>query len=164
MELWDIYDSNRKLTGKTIVRGEKLKKWEYHLVVHIWIVNSKGEFLIQKRAPSVKIRPNLWATTGGSAVKGDNSYTACVREMTEEIGIVPNMDNAKVLFTVTRDECISDIWLIKQDFPISDCKMQVEEVSDIRWASLEEIKKMIKEGTFWAYRYLDELMERINSI
>ena len=24
MELWDIYDENRNLTGKTIVRGEKL--------------------------------------------------------------------------------------------------------------------------------------------
>lgn len=37
-EIWDIYDENRNLTGKTIKRAEyinKIKENEYHLVVHI---------------------------------------------------------------------------------------------------------------------------------
>ena len=44
-EIWDIYDENRNLTGKTIKRAEyinKIKENEYHLVVHIWIKNDKN--------------------------------------------------------------------------------------------------------------------------
>lgn len=47
MELWDIYNENREKTGRTIVRGQKLGENEYHLVVHMWIINSNGQFLIQ---------------------------------------------------------------------------------------------------------------------
>lgn len=161
MELWDIYDENRNLTGKTIVRGQLLGKDEYHLAVHIWIVNSKGEFLIQKRSPWVKLSPNMWATTGGAAVKGDTSYDACKREMSEEIGIVPNMDNAKLIFTAKREDCFADIWLIKQDFNIEECNLQKEEVSEVRWVSVEDIKKMIVEGQFWTYNYFDEVISNI---
>lgn len=159
MELWDVYDENRNLTGKTIVRGEKLGQNEYHLVVHIWIVNSKGEFLIQKRSPMVKLKPNIWATTGGSAVKGETSYEACMREMSEEIGIVPNMENANIIFTIKREDNYSDVWLVKQDFNIEECNIQKEEVSEVKWASIEAIKKMIDEGEFWNYKYLDKIFE-----
>lgn len=43
MELWDVYDKKRKLTGKVIRRGiDPLQEGEYHLVVHIWIKQSDG--------------------------------------------------------------------------------------------------------------------------
>lgn len=44
MELWDIYDTNKKITGKVIDRHsqEKLKEGEYHLVVEAVIINPNG--------------------------------------------------------------------------------------------------------------------------
>lgn len=42
-EIWDLYDENRELLGKDHVRGEQLPIDGYHLVVHVWIRNSKGE-------------------------------------------------------------------------------------------------------------------------
>mgnify|MGYP005845878667 CR=1 FL=1 len=159
MELWDIYDEDRNITGRTHVRGEKLKEGEYHLVVHIWIMNSKGEFLIQKRAHSVTIAPGMWATTGGSAIKGDDSYRACVRETREEIGILPDMANAEILFAKKKDDFFYDVWLIRQDFDICDCKLQVEEVSQVMWVSKEEILAMIHKGEFWPYSYLEDILK-----
>ena len=52
MELWDVYDVNRKFTGKVIDRhsDEKLKDGEYHLVVEAIIINFKGEILLNKRS------------------------------------------------------------------------------------------------------------------
>ena len=50
MELWDLYTRDRHLTGETHIRGEKLPPDRYHLVVHVWIRNSKGEWLISQRA------------------------------------------------------------------------------------------------------------------
>ena len=48
MEVWDIYDKYRQKTGRVHKRGNSMPNGDYHLVIHIWIVNDKGEFLIQK--------------------------------------------------------------------------------------------------------------------
>lgn len=40
-EIWDLYNENRELLGKDHVRGEQLPIDGYHLVVHVWIRNSK---------------------------------------------------------------------------------------------------------------------------
>lgn len=57
MELWDIYDELRCKTGRTHERGNLLPSGDYHLVIHVWIVNDKGEFLIQKDNPGKKDIP-----------------------------------------------------------------------------------------------------------
>ena len=137
MEIWDIYDKDRNNTGRTVVRGEKLKEGDYHLVIHAWIVNSDGKLLIQKRAKTVKAWPNMWAMTGGSAIKGENSYEACLREVSEELGIKPDMENAKVAFTSLRQD----------------------EVSDAKWVSKDEIKELIDQKKFINYMYIDKLFQ-----
>ena len=48
-ELWDIYDINKKKTGRIAQRDAyQLKKGEYHLVVTGIIMNSNKEILITK--------------------------------------------------------------------------------------------------------------------
>ena len=49
MELWDVYDEERRLTGRTMVRGEAYPEDGYHLVVHMCVFNSRGEMLLQRR-------------------------------------------------------------------------------------------------------------------
>lgn len=34
-----------------IIGGDFLKDGEYHLVVHVWLMNGNGEFLLTKRLP-----------------------------------------------------------------------------------------------------------------
>ena len=46
MEVWDLYTEGRIKTGETHLRGTALPKNRFHLVVHVWIVNAKGEYLI----------------------------------------------------------------------------------------------------------------------
>lgn len=46
MEKRDLYDINRKLTGKTIYKDEEVPDGNYILVVLAFIKNSKNEFLI----------------------------------------------------------------------------------------------------------------------
>jgi 8-oxo-dGTP diphosphatase len=157
MEIWDIYDKNREKTGKTIVRGESLEQGEYHLVVHMWILNSRGEFLIQKRASCVKSSPNMWAITGGAAIAGDDSYTACQREVFEELGIKADMSCAEVYLTVKRQDSICDVWVIRQDFELDECTLQEEELSEVRWATVTEVNELIGMGKFHIYFYQDEL-------
>jgi 8-oxo-dGTP diphosphatase len=151
MEIWDILDRQGNLTGKTIVRGEELKEEEYHLVVHIWIMNSKGEFLIQKRAEALKLMPGMWAATGGSVLAGEDSKTAALREVKEELGIDVNSDNIMKIGRVLRKQNLADVWSIREEVNIEDLELLEEEVSDARWMTKEEIKTMISRGEFHDY-------------
>ena len=86
MEVWDVYDSNRRKTSKQIKRGSPLSDGEYHLVVHICIFNSAGEMLIQQRQSFKEGWPNLWdVTAGGSVLSGESSNQAASRELFEEL-------------------------------------------------------------------------------
>ena len=39
IELWDLFDENRKTLNRTVVRGgERFKQGEYHVVIEIWTV------------------------------------------------------------------------------------------------------------------------------
>lgn len=59
MELRDLYNENKELTGKTIYKGQDVPKGHYYITVVVFIQNSKNEFLIQKR---VKEKDGKWAT------------------------------------------------------------------------------------------------------
>ena len=83
MELWDVYDINKRFTGKVIDRhsDERLKEGEYHLVVEAIIINSKGEILLNKRSKFKNKYPNMWESTAGSCIKGENSLQSMLREI-----------------------------------------------------------------------------------
>ena len=51
MELWDVLDRDRRLTGRTMRRGDEMAAGDYHLVVHVCLFNAAGEMLIQQRQP-----------------------------------------------------------------------------------------------------------------
>jgi len=158
-EIWDVYDSERNLAGRTHRRIDPLPKGDYHLVVHVWLQNSKGEFLISKRAPN-KGYPNMWECTGGSAVAGDDSITSAIREVKEEIGLDAKPENSECLFTITTDDTIADVWLFRQDFDISDVILQENETTDVKYAPPAEIRKMVNSGDFIAFHYLEDLFEK----
>lgn len=87
MELWDLYTADRELTGQTHIRGEKIPADRFHLVVHAWIVNQKGEYLISQRAASRPTLPLKWECVGGSVLAGETSLQGAIREVKEEVGI-----------------------------------------------------------------------------
>ncbi|MDF2686275.1 MAG: isopentenyldiphosphate isomerase [Clostridia bacterium] len=164
MELWDILDKNGNKLGRTVERGKPMSQDEFHLVVHVWIMNSKGEYLISKRTPN-KPYPNMWEATGGSAVIGDDSISAAIREVNEELGVVLNPANGKLFKSYLRQNHdfpdICDVWIFKHDCPIEAIVFQEGETCDAMWAGKNKIYEMIKAGLFIGkdiYPYLDELL------
>lgn len=92
MELWDLYDKNRNLIGKTHTRGETMERGLHHLVVEIWTINSKGEVLLTQRHPS-KNHGLLWECTRGAVTAGESSLDGAVRELKEETGLIAKKEN-----------------------------------------------------------------------
>lgn len=151
-EVWDIYDENRIKTGRTMIRGNEIKNGDYHLVVHVCIFNSKGELLIQKRTLNKKSYPGMWdVSVGGSAILGDSSQTAAERETLEEIGLKINLQDKRPRITLNFKGGFDDVYLIKMDVNIDELVLQEEEVSDAKWASLEEVLTLLKENKFVDY-------------
>lgn len=160
MEIWDILDENGERTGRTMLRSEKIKPGDYYLAVHIWIINSKGEYLIQKRAEDKSLWPGMWAATGGAAVSGESSLEAALREVEEELGFRPNPNNLNFLERIKRKDWFTDLWILRQDIGIESIIMQLEEVCDVLWATKEEILQMVQEKRFVNYSYLIEFLSK----
>lgn len=161
-ELWDLYDKNRNMLIKKVKRGEKLLDDEYHLVINAWIKNDKNEFLITQRA-ATKSHPLMWECTGGSAIMGEDSITAAIREVKEELGIDVYENDGKFLGSMLRyyPNCpdILDVWIFNSNVKIDDVCIQEEEVNDVMWASKEQILELYKNGKFEANAYF---LEAIN--
>lgn len=150
MEQWDLLDSHGNRTGLTVVRGEPLLAGQYHLVVHIWIVDSHGRLLIQKRSPQVQLMPDTWAATGGSAVAGETSAVAAARELAEELGIVTNGE-LQFLGRLRRRNSHCDLWLLRADIDPRTLKLQAEEVARVMWVSYGKLMAMVRQHRFHNY-------------
>ena len=155
MEIWDLYTADGALTGKTHVRGEELPDGLYHLVVHVWIKNSKGEYLVSQRAASRPTFPLMWECVGGSVVKGEDSITGAMREAKEEVGIDLRKEDGELLFAKTRKlvngkkfNDILHVWLFRYDGEASLGSATTDEVADVRWLKAEEIKRLFEEEKF----------------
>lgn len=152
MEKWDILNAQGTPTGKTVVRGRTfLRPGEYHLVVHIWIVSSKGELLIQKRSMAKKLMPGEWAATGGSAFSGESSFVAAKRELFEELGISADEESLRFIKRIKRRNSLVDVWFIRCDTPAEELKLQKSEVASARWVDTQSFCEMVEKGTFHNY-------------
>ncbi len=152
MEIWDLYTDERIKTDKTMIRGEKTPNGYYRMVVHVVIFNDKGEMLIQQRQPFKSGWSGMWdITVGGSAVSGDDSRSAAHREVLEEIGLDISFDNIRPSLTLHIEDGFCDVYIIEKNVDLAELKLQPEEVKTAKWATLDEILKMIDDGTFITY-------------
>lgn len=149
LEKRDLYDANRKVTGKTVFKGENIPKGKYILVVLIFIQNTEGKFLIQKRS---KTKNGKYATTGGHPKSGENSIQGILTEVKEEIGLNLKPQDLHLYYSGKSDieQVHWDDYYIKMDIPnILELKLQKEEVESVEWFSTDEIKTMMKEDKFF---------------
>lgn len=144
MEKWDLYTKCREKTGKEHVRGEKIPEGFYHLVVHIWIRNCKGEYLISQRSANRPTCPLMWECVGGSVLMGESSIDGALREVKEEVGLDLDPETGKILFTKVRSTFndILDVWLFEYDGDLHLDAATTDEVADCRWMTVSEIRKL----------------------
>ena len=79
-ERWDIYDVNKKVTGRTMRRNDFcLKDDEYHLTVLGVVSRPDGKYLITRRAMDKVWAPGAWEVSGGACMEV-KSPTMLLRE------------------------------------------------------------------------------------
>lgn len=155
MEKWDLYTKYREKTGKEHIRGQMIPEGFYHLVVHVWIRNHRGEYLISQRSASRPTFPLMWECVGGSILKGESSIDGAIREVKEEVGLDLEQKDGKLLFSKIRGsdvryECkvfndIMDVWLFEYDGAMQLESATTDEVAACRWMTVSEIRKLYED-------------------
>ena len=153
MEQRDLYDINRNLTGKTIFKGEPIPDNSYIVVVLVFIQNSEGKFLIQKRSKS---KNGKYAATGGHPKSGESSIQGIIAEVKEEIGLDINPEKLQLYYSGRSDseKVFWDDYYIKMDIPnIQNLSLQKEEVESVCWLSADEIISLNNKDNFFKNHY-----------
>ncbi len=159
MERWDILNAKGELTGETVIRHkDALKEGQFHLVVHIWLINNK-KTLIQQRSYNVEILPGMWAATGGSAISGEDHLTAAKRELFEEIGVSAEDSEFKLIKKYRGRNDFVYVYAVHKNIGVSEITMQDTEVQAVKWVTSSELAKMVADKKFHPYNYLNELYE-----
>lgn len=166
MEYWDIYDSEKKLTGRTMKKNDWiLKEGEYHLSVLGVIHRPDGKFLITQRVMTKAWAPGWWEVSGGAAMAGEDSFTAVCREVKEEVGLDVSNCEGGLAYTYHRenpgqgDNYFVDVYRFELDFDEADVKIQTEEALGFKVATLDEIKALAAEGIFLHYDSIKQVFE-----
>lgn len=155
-ELIDILDENGKKTGVSKTKKEAHANGLWHQAAHIWIYNSKGEMLLQKRSKTKDSHPGMWdISVAGHFTAGDTPDMAAMREILEEMGIKVNPEDLKKVMVrkVSKDydhlnwhnREFDHVYLFKLDLPAPKLKLQLEELEDIKFISLDKLEGELKD-------------------
>ena len=166
MELWDIYDKDKKPTGRTMKRNDWcLKDGEYHLTVLGVVCRPDGKFLITKRVMTKAWAPGWWEVSGGAVMAGESSEQAVKREVLEETGLDVSGAEGGYVFSYKRenpgegDNYFVDIYRFVMDFSESDVCPQEAETDGFMLATVEEIKQFAEQGIFLHYDSIKQVFE-----
>lgn len=139
------FDENRKRykTGELVKRGTQVDNGIYVIGVNNWIVNSKGEFLVQKRSMAKRNNPGKWSSTNGLRSIGEESLETCIRETKEELGIDISKNKIIPMGTkIVSESLMVDIFLTIANVNLEDITIQKEEVDEIKYVSKEDLLNM----------------------
>ncbi len=146
-ELLLVLDENGNSTNKLEPRSVVHKNLLWHNEITLWILNKRNKtVLLQRRSPNKASNPNKLAPCAGHVTEYDTIEETIIKEAKEELGI----DISKYLLTKIRivrctkptNHCFSHHYYIVADIPLSAFKIQIEELSEVLYMSLEELKQL----------------------
>ena len=151
-EKFDVLNDLGEFIGEIATREECHQRGLWHRAVYAFIMDKKGNILLQKRSANKKMWPNMWdVSVGGSVVSGESSREAAEREVAEELGLEISLENVRPAITISFKEGFDDNYVVVRDVKDEEITLQPEEVQAYKWADEAEILQMIEDGLFIPY-------------
>ena len=141
LELRDLYDENGNITGKTYHKGEPVPEGFYPMVVMVVIRNQEGKFLMQKRSLN---KGGDWGVTGGHPKAGETPIEGIITEVQEELGLDFSNENFIEFDSGCDGKDCYKMYFVNKNVDIASVKIQEEELSEVRWFSMDELKSMVE--------------------
>ncbi len=146
-EHFDICDASGQLTGESLPRSVVHARGLWHKSAQLWIVDSRGRLLLQRRDERKQTDPGKWdISVAGHVSAGQTVLEAALRETQEELGLSLNGDELELIFIAPReyldnahqffDRELHHNFLCRKDVELSSLTLQPGEVIDVAWQSL----------------------------
>lgn len=144
-EWWDLTDAAGIPTGRTHRRGDPgFPAGLFHVVSAVCVVRSDGLVLITQRA-ATKDWPLMWEFPAGSALAGETSRDAAVRELREETGLDAAGESLELVGRLTEESALLDLYVVR-GLRSSVLALDPEEVRDAAWVPLADVRRRCDEG------------------
>ncbi len=160
-ELIDILNPDNFEIIDTCMKSKAHKEGLLHASAHIWIFNSQGEILIQKRSPDKIAFPNVWdVSVAGHIASGELPTLSAIREVKEEINLDITASHLNYVGTFREvvkhnekyiDDEVHYIFLVKMNFDFNTLNIQEEEVSEITTIPITVLKDELKNENHYAF-------------
>ena len=150
MELIEIVDKDGNFTGEVVDKEYAHDHNLLHNEVGIFIINDKGETLLQKRSANKRFNANKWAICAGHVDAYESIEDAAIREVKEEIGLdIPKdklfkYDNPEFVIRDTNSH-LTHYFYVKTNKKKSEFIIQEEELSEVKWVKIDEVINRIKD-------------------
>jgi isopentenyldiphosphate isomerase len=132
----------------------------------LWIMNNNNEVLLAQRKFDKKVDPGKWAEAVGGTVEGNDSYLSTItREATEELGLrdLKVVVGPKQFITVPCRYFVQ--WYeTRIDKPITDFKIQKEEVEQIVWIPLVQLQNELMTNPNKYIEVMSEIVKLFTNI
>ena len=176
-ELLDILQEDGRKTGFIATKQRVHERGLWHNEVSVWIANRKGEYLLTKRASNKDFNPNKWGIVAGHVLSGEDNISAIERILKRELNLTKQNYSFKTLITNKQkvdgvkfkffnannkislagnktNKRFSSSYILFLDLPLDSVKFNKNEISEIKFFSIEEIKQLIKlEETVFSKEY-----------
>lgn len=167
-EFFEVLDDFGRKTGRLKLRSEVHHTGIWHRAVHIWIINSDFELLIQQRSATKDINPGKWTCScGGHVDPCESSMNASIREIKEELGVVIDESQLEYIGTMKRynnlhsdfnDQEVIDVFLVLLDLKLDEFHKQDEEVNKLHFYDYNKLKEDVNNSCFLAVSKLEFAM------
>lgn len=151
-ELLDVYTRDGTYIGKKVKSScYSNNNGFYHKPVWIWIINNKGQVLVQKRASSKKYYPDKWdMSCTGHVNAGETQIEGAIREIYEELGIKTVESDYKFICEYIYDPSyeLGQVYLLNLNSRTDEFRLQENEVSEIKWLNFDDFKKLLYSEQF----------------
>ena len=154
-EYFDVLNEKGEYTGKTETRKKCHKEGLWHKAVVVFIINSKGQVLLQKRSANKRMWPDTWdVTAGGHVLAGEFGFQSILRECKEELGIELNKNDITFIGAGISNNIKGDIvnnhfneyYVANKEVDEIKLRLQEEEVSEVKWIDKDEIIEKINDN------------------
>jgi 8-oxo-dGTP pyrophosphatase MutT (NUDIX family) len=161
-ELLDVYDIDGNRTGETVERYKHSKPGAYYLCIHAYIITPDNKFIIQRRSMEKKYFPGIWDITCGAADSGEDSYTAALREVREELGLDLSECKYKLVGKNIYFDCLNDVYFFYTDYRSTDCVLDYSEVMEVKDITPAELLHLVNDSPFKSDEYYNMIKDAID--